>query len=144
MEKNPALFDPSQFVRITNKSDAVVEGRYDGKDYEFRIGEPVDVTIQAAHHIFGFAGTDQAKVTAFLRLGWMQVNTDIRVAKKRLEKIEFTEVPNLIEFDARRTARGGPLAEGGTEGAASGSAIRLAAPRDPLADDDDDSEAVLS
>jgi hypothetical protein len=140
--KNPALFNSNDYVRIVNESDVIIEGRYDGQDYEFRIGQPVDVRVAVAHHIFGFMGDEQAKFRAFLRLGWMQTNTDIKAAKKKLDKIKFIEVPNLIEFEPRRTGRGGPLADGGTEGAAGAGATGLAAPDDLLDEDDELAEKL--
>jgi hypothetical protein len=138
MDKNPALFNSSDYVRIVNESDEVIPGRYDGQDYEFRIGEAVDVRVAVAHHIFGFMGDEAARLRAFLRLGWMQTNTDLKSAKKKLEKIKFIEVPNLIDFEPRRTGRGGPLADGGTAGAAGTGATVLSAPTDPLDEDDEE------
>lgn len=134
MDKNPAPFNPADFVRITNDTDAIIEGRYAGQDYEFQIGKPVDVTLAVAHHIFGFMGDEQARLRAFSRLGWIQVSTDIKAAQKRLEKVRFTETPNIIDFDQARTNRVGPQAGSGAEGAAG----RLVAPEDPLNEDDEE------
>jgi len=136
---NPALLNSNDFVRVTNDGDEVIEGRYASVDYMFRIGDAVDMPLVAAHHIFGFGGTDQSRAAAFLRLGWH----DKKDAMKRLSKISFEELPNVIELVPRnKTSRVGPLGVGGSEGAAAGTLLPPPAPEDPLADPEIDEPVI--
>lgn len=117
---NPMLLNSNDYVRVVNNGDELIEGRYGGIDYTFPVGEPADVPLIVAHHIFGFGGDEQAQQRAFLRLGWMQMAGEIKEARRRLTKIHFEDLPNVVELMPRKkTGRVGPLAEGGAEGPAS-------------------------
>ncbi len=141
---NPVLLNANDYVRITNDSDEVIEARYAGVDYTFRISEPVDMPLVAAHHIFGFGGNEQARANAFLRLGWTSTVAGIKEAQKRLAKIRFEELPNVIELVPRhKTSRAGPLGVGGSEGAAAGALPPPAAPEDPLAEPEIDEPVIF-
>jgi hypothetical protein len=134
---NPVLLNGNDYVRVTNNTDEVIEGRYAGVDYVFKISEPVDLTLMAAHHIFGFGGDAAARGAAFLRLGWVHTGADMKAAMKRLTHITFEDLPNVIELVPRsKISRAGPLVAGGTEGAADGALPPPPAPEDPLAIDE--------
>lgn len=139
---NPALLNANDYVRIINDSDEVIEGRYAGIDYTFRIGEAVDVPLVVAHHIFGLGGTDQHRANCLARLGWVRTMDDVKGAMKRLGRIRFEELPNVIELVPRnKTSRAGPLGVGGSEGTAAG-ASALPVPEDPLAEDQIDEPVI--
>lgn len=140
---NPMLLNGNDYVRVTNDTDEVIEGRYAGIDYVFRIGEPVDLTLIAAHHIFGFGGDEKARGAAFLRMGWVSTSSQMKDARKRLAKVRFEDLPNVIELVPRaKLSRVGPLVAGGTEGAATGELSPPPAPEDPLAEESIDEPVI--
>lgn len=134
---NPSIFNTADFVRVTNDGADVLQGRYAGEDYEFPIGEPVNISVAAAHHIFGFGGDERARMNAFMRHGWIKTSDDVKDAKRRLTKIKFEEVSNVTELVTRtKTRHVGPLGAGGAEGAGTEATPQLPAPEDPLAIDE--------
>lgn len=140
---NPSLLNGNDYVRVTNDTDEVIEGRYAGEDYMFKIGEPVDLTLVAAHHIFGFGGDERARANAYLRLGWAHTGTSMKEAQKRLARVRFEDLPNVIELVPRtKISRAGPLGVGGSDGAAAGALPPPPAPEDPLAGEDIDQPVI--
>ena len=97
--------DLSDYVRVVNHTDTVIKGRYDGKDYVFRINEPIDIHQTAAGHIFGLGHDD--KSNAFHRLGWL-VKMDYDEALERLAKIKFDDVPSAAISITSAPKRGRP------------------------------------
>lgn len=95
-------FNPADYVRVVNNDEQSVErnrklirGRFDGEDYVFPFGKPVDIPIVAAAHIFGFGKKDKSQ--ALLRLGWAKTSAEIDDGTERLKKISFGELPAMME-----------------------------------------------
>jgi hypothetical protein len=78
------------FVRITNQTGKKIIGRYDGEDYEFLHGEPVDVPEPVAAHVFGFGVPDKAAVLA--RLGWATTSDMVDEGLQKLGRIKFEDI----------------------------------------------------
>jgi hypothetical protein len=118
------VFNPANFVRITNLDEAsvigrgakakkAIQGRYNGKDYLFPFGEPVNVHLDVARHCFGLGLDD--KSTALSRLGWVQSSADFPDAIERLSNIRFEDLPELMEasrFKAPEIAHASGLVKG--------------------------------
>jgi len=93
------LFEIEDYLRVTNCSEDVIQGRYDGRDYTWEPGEHLDVHKDVARHIFGFVtpemGFDAKRVQdarerAFMRLGWM--GRSDQTMQMALEKLRSTVV----------------------------------------------------
>jgi hypothetical protein len=95
------LLNLDDFVRVTQETGEEVLGRYDGTDYTFPHGEPVDVHKAVAVHIFGFGlpeeSTDphvQDKTAALLRLNWVSSSGDKKAGLAKLRSfVRFEEIP---------------------------------------------------
>jgi hypothetical protein len=77
-------------IGVKNKSDAVVEARYDGKDYTFTPGVTVALSEEAAAHIFGYG--EKEKSRALHRLGWLRHGGDLKTAVQKLDDFAFLAV----------------------------------------------------
>jgi hypothetical protein len=125
------VFNPADWIRVTNMDDLsvvgkgdkakkVIHGRFGGKDYVFPFGEPVNVHIEVARHLFG-VGMDN-KSAALARLGWAQTSDQIPEALDRLTNIKFDDLPELMEqarFKSTDVAHASGLVKGdGTEAGA--------------------------
>ena len=93
------LFEIDDYLRITNCSEELIQGRYDGRDYAWEPGEHLDVHKDVARHVFGFVtpdmGFDAKRVQdtrerAFMRLGWM--GRSEQTMQLALEKLRQTVV----------------------------------------------------
>lgn len=85
-------------VRVTNESGEDIEGRFDGDDFLFPQGVPVDVPEVVAMHVFGFGKPDKQAVLT--RLGWLLTSDQLKAAKARLDKVRIeavTMVGQVIE-----------------------------------------------
>ena len=101
-----STLDLSEYIRVVNRTESKIRGRFDGKDYEFKVNDPTDVHQSVAAHIFGFGVED--KTNAFHRLGWLS-RGDYEEALARLDKIEFDEVPNpSVNISTAAKKRGRP------------------------------------
>jgi hypothetical protein len=95
------MLNLDDFVRVTQETGTDIEGRYDGVNYKFPHGHPVDVHKAVAVHIFGFGLPEisddprqQDKMPALLRLGWISSSTDRETALRRLRtQVRFEEIP---------------------------------------------------
>lgn len=86
-------------IRVTSHLDKAVTGRYDGKDYLFEPGEPVDMTLAAAQHIFGLGEED--KSSALNKLGFLLPGREDCTLEKALDKLDkFTFDQGRIVFDS--------------------------------------------
>jgi hypothetical protein len=72
-----------------------IHGRYNGRDYLFPYGQPVNVPVDVARHIFGFLLDD--KSGALSRLGWARTSDEVTEALERLGNIRFEDLPELME-----------------------------------------------
>jgi hypothetical protein len=78
------------YVRVTNTSDAPIEGMYDGVPYLFQPGKSEDVPSIVASHIFGFLNPD--KKSALQRLGWLTTSDQYPMALARLNRIHIEAI----------------------------------------------------
>jgi len=113
------LLNLEDFVRITNNSKDTIWGRYDGKDYEWRPGEFLDVHKIVATHIFGWLDPEaqysekdarEIRERAMLRLGWVSGprNFDQKYALGKLREVSIEAVPPFpnVRVLRARDARG--------------------------------------
>lgn len=89
------VIERNDWVRITSTKEAI-RASYDGMEYEFLPGAPVDVPRVVARHIFGFGEKD--KSTAFARLGWALSSEQQPAALARLNNLKFGIPPPLVEM----------------------------------------------
>jgi len=80
----------SQSIFVTNNG-APFAGRFENVEYKFDNGKEVELSLQAAKHIFGYG--DDNKEPYFVRLGWMKMNTDLPQAQERLTSVKFSSEP---------------------------------------------------
>jgi len=105
-------------IRVTNKGEKLVKGRFDGKDYAFVPGEPTFLTYDAAGHIFGLGEEDKAP--ALNRLGFLIPGREactMEAALKRLDEFQFDQ--GRVTFDPEDDDlkdQGGPQAARKTGG----------------------------
>ena len=109
----------SKSVFVTNKG-VPTSGKFEGVEYVFDTNQEVELTLEAAKHIFGY-GEDN-KEPYFVRLGWMKMNTDLPRAKQRLEEFVFsTEPAKKVHLSApvvERVATPMPVSKGASKGVA--------------------------
>jgi hypothetical protein len=120
--------DRTDYVRVTNGNRETVLGRFNGQDFAFKSGEPVDIPIVVARHVFAFGLKD--KTAALNRIGWAKTSEEVPYGLQKLEKVTFDDPPEMIEAprkpkrkavaaSARTGSAGPPVAAGGTEGGSS-------------------------
>ena len=80
----------SKMIFVTNKG-MPISGRFEGKDYVFETDKEMEISEDAAKHIFGY-GVDN-KEPYFVRLGWMKMNTDLPRALERMADVSFSSEP---------------------------------------------------
>lgn len=105
--------DRANYVRVTNHNRSFV-GRWNGKDYKFEQGKPIDVPEVVAQHIFAFGQDD--KSVALSRLGWARSSDELEAGLEKLAKVTFEEPPDLVEVPRRTGTAGPPVSAGGTKG----------------------------
>jgi len=105
--------DRANYVRIVNHNKDVA-GRFNGKDYVFKTGKPVDVPEIVARHVFGFGLED--KSSALSRLGWARTSDELEAGLEKLAKVTFDDPPDMIEAPKRTGTAGPPVNAGGTKG----------------------------
>jgi hypothetical protein len=80
------------WVWVVNGSDRELADRFDGEEYVFPPGKPVEIPADGAKLIFGWGEDNKSR--ALQRLGWMRTNLDMEPALARLKKFSFyTEDP---------------------------------------------------
>lgn len=95
-------------IRVINEGPESFDGRYDGKDYHFEVGKPVDVSQDVARHCFGFGETDKRE--ALSRMGWLKPWGSMKEALERLAKIRFLEGTVVFEDSVELTEKAEPNA----------------------------------
>jgi len=105
--------DRSTYVRVVNHNKDVA-GRFNGKDYVFKTGKPLNVPELVARHIFGFGLED--KTSALSRLGWARTSDELEAGLEKLAKVTFDDVPEQVDAPKRTGTAGPPVNAGGTEG----------------------------
>ena len=80
----------SKMIFVTNRG-VPFTGRFENVEYHFHTNQEIELSEDAAKHIFGY-GVDN-KEPYFVRLGWMKMNTDLDRAKERMQEIMFSNEP---------------------------------------------------
>ena len=80
----------SKTVFVTNKG-IPASGRFEGVEYTFETNKEIEISLEAAKHIFGYG--DDNKEPYFVRLGWMKMNTDLPRALQRMAEFSFSTEP---------------------------------------------------
>jgi hypothetical protein len=86
-------------VSVTNQGEEVYIGRFNGREYEFPVGEPVLVPQIVAQFLFAYGMTDADRVRVLVRNGW-HTTSDVEdpfgpvAAKERLESFVFKKAPD--------------------------------------------------
>lgn len=62
------------FLSVTNNGKGKFHARFHGEDYDWAAGESVNLSVEAAAHIFGYGIED--KNAAFLRSGWINTTAN--------------------------------------------------------------------
>ena len=82
----------SELVYVTNNSEQRLVAKFEYKDIEFPVGESVQVSAQAAKHIFGF-GVDN-KEPYLAHLGFIRLHSELEQGLQKLAQFEITsELP---------------------------------------------------
>lgn len=82
-------------IRVLNGSEERIKGRFAGKDYILPPKGSLDLSPDAAAHIFGFGEED--KTNALSHLGWLLPTTRYEDALAKLDQLTFVE--GRLEFD---------------------------------------------
>jgi hypothetical protein len=93
-------------IRVINHLERPFKGRYDGKDYKFLPGVPVDLSVEAAAHIFDLAKEDKSQ--ALNMLGVLRPGDSYEEALKVLDGFSFQEGKTVFddELAPRRGRKG--------------------------------------
>ncbi len=78
-------------IYVTNNSDKPLKDGFAGIQYEFKVGETVEIPLDAAQHIFGYGKKD--KLPTITRLGWAKTMNELEEALARLAQWELSENP---------------------------------------------------
>ncbi len=88
---------------VVNRGHEVFRDRFDGEDYIFEPGEPLEIPAAAAKLIFGWG--EENKGRCLQRLGWARTNLDLEAGLKRLNQFTFhTERPPLAPVGGKAAA----------------------------------------
>ncbi len=85
---------------VINKTGKLIRDRFNGTDFEFLPNEKVNISPDAARHIFGYGISDQKEIDRILmRQGWMKNSDEIEPARARLARICFMQdLPQERQF----------------------------------------------
>lgn len=129
--------DSEDYVHVIQTTGGPIQGRFDNVDYVFEDGIPSDpVHWRVAHHIFGFRGTEQARINALHRLGWLN-RMDTAVAMDMLRQcVKYQPLELLpkgvLEFKRPETNEAShPVMPTAGEAKPVGAEASSAAPPDP-------------
>ena len=85
----------SETVFVTNNSDKNLVTSFAYKRIEFPIGKSVEISTDAARHIFGHGVVDKEPHLA--RLGWVTLHSELEQGLERLSKFEISDKPFVEE-----------------------------------------------
>ena len=74
-------------VFVTNNTEFELVDGYGGEFYDFKQGEPVEIPLHVAEHIFGYDKDD--KMPYLARLGWVKSNADKKKGLELLAKVDI-------------------------------------------------------
>jgi hypothetical protein len=86
-------------LQVVNHNTQPLFGRYDGTDYEFAPGKPVELTAEAAQHIFAFGLTDKSQALNMLGL-LPPGRSTFQDALATLAKVSFLEGKTVYEDES--------------------------------------------
>lgn len=91
---------PATYLAVTNTSQESLAAAFHGDLYEWASGETLNLSQDAARHIFGFGMED--KSAAFHRLGWLTTRPEhnLKTAMAKLAQIHFAPVKQVFELNA--------------------------------------------
>jgi hypothetical protein len=75
-------------IFVRNNGNDPLDDAFDGVSYHFATGQELEIPEVAAKHIFGYG--DDNKEPYLVRLGWMKMSTDYRMAMERLGAFSFS------------------------------------------------------
>ena len=78
-------------VWVLNTSDEPLRDGFNGQFFDFKVGEPVEVPLAVAKHVFGYQDAD--KEPYLVRLGWVKLSTDVPAGLARLERFKVSPEP---------------------------------------------------
>lgn len=87
-------------IRVTNTYDETIRGRWNGRDFVFKKGVPVDMPIAAAEHIWGFGQEDDERFRAFNNTGLLHKRGSFDACVEWMKGVKFEEPPPLVEMAA--------------------------------------------
>jgi hypothetical protein len=96
-----------EMIRVVNHNDETLRGRFNGEDFAFPKGKAVDITLDAAKHIFGLGAEDKGQ--ALNMLGWLVPGRDTMVdALKKLDRVSFLEGRTVYEEEGSEPSEDEP------------------------------------
>ena len=75
----------------TNTSDQKLVVTYEYKQWEFPVGQPVEITPHFAQFVFGHGETD--KEPCLVRLGWVRLHSEL---EQGLEKLALFKISDQV------------------------------------------------
>jgi hypothetical protein len=78
-------------IYVTNNSDQDLRDGFGGVFYDFKKGATVEISEEAARHIFGYGKED--KTTHLARLGWIKTANDFQEGLDRLAQWNLSTQP---------------------------------------------------
>jgi len=78
-------------IYVTNNSDQDLRDGFGGVFYDFKKGATVEISEEAARHIFGYGKED--KTTYLARLGWIKTANDLQEGLDRLAQWNLSTQP---------------------------------------------------
>lgn len=90
-------------VYVTNHSDKELSASFNYVNLSFPIGKTVEISQDAARHVFGYGDNDKEPYLA--RLGWIRLHSELEQGLERLSKFH-------ISTEALETNRSLPSAIG--------------------------------
>ena len=78
-------------IFVTNLTEKKLIDGFAGVKYTFKPGEPLEVPIEVAKHVFGYG--DENKEPYLARLGWIRTTNDLEDGLAILEKWVFSDRP---------------------------------------------------
>lgn len=89
-------FNSDDYVHVTQHMGENIIGIYDGVKYVFVDGVPSEpVHWKVAHHVFGYMGTNQARMNALHRLGWLTRMDELTAMNMLKTRVEFQPMDPL-------------------------------------------------
>ena len=79
-------------VYVTNHSDKELSASFNYVNLSFPIGKTVEISQDAARHVFGYGDNDKEPYLA--RLGWIRLHSELEQGMEKLSKFDIqTEAP---------------------------------------------------